>query len=97
MIWPVLTGIEPQAAAAGGRVTVFGEGGYLFTPPGKYDESSRTFDVFFGGEAAGSINCYVHRCEGEFTVPDGVEPGEYPVTAEGGSRLIIQVNRNLQD
>lgn len=41
--------VTPQKAAPGGRVMVLGEGGYLFTPPGRYDESSRTFEVFFGG------------------------------------------------
>ena len=49
------------------------------------------------GEVAGSINCYVHRCEGEFTVPDEVESRGYPVTAEGGFQLFIEVDRNLLD
>ena len=46
MVWPVLTSVEPAVAVPGARVSVVGEGGFLFSPPNKYDESSRAFDVF---------------------------------------------------
>ena len=70
---------------------ISGSGGYLFTPPGGYDESSRTFEALFDGEAAGVVECYANTCQGEVTVPDTAEPGRHEVTVEGGSRIFIKV------
>jgi len=91
VVWPVLTELQPAQAAPGDQVHLIGRGGYLFYSGGGYDESSRTFEIHFDGEPAGSIGCYVNHCEGDLTIPVDASPGTYEVSVEGGSRLSLQV------
>ena len=41
VVWPIQSSAEPESAPPGTKVKLTGSGGYLFTPPGKYDESSK--------------------------------------------------------
>ncbi len=91
MVWPTLLNADPEVARPGQRVEILGQGGYLFTPPSGYDESARGFEIYFDGELAGEISCYVNRCEGEVTVPAGVYEGRHAITSEGGSVLELDV------
>ena len=61
-----------------------GHGGYLFTPPGYYNESSHSFEIFFDDEPVGSINCYANSCRGSVTLPEGTKPGEHALAVDGG-------------
>ncbi len=92
VVWPTLSAAEPASAPPGAGVKLFGSGGYLFTPPGRYDESARTFEVSFDGEVTGAVECYANRCLGEITLPDDIEPGIHTVTVEGGSRISVDVS-----
>ena len=90
-MWPTLTNIEPGEAAPGQCcVQVTSQSGYLRIG-GLYDESSRPFDLYFDGDAVGSIGCYVTFCDGAFTVPSGASPGDHQVCTEGGSCLTLRV------
>ena len=91
VVWPVLTELQPPQAAFGEQVHLIGRGGYLFYPDGGYDESYRTFEIYLDGEPTGSIGCYVNHCEGDFAVPVDALPGPHEVSAEGGSRLSLQI------
>jgi formylglycine-generating enzyme required for sulfatase activity len=91
LVWPVLTEIQPAQAAPGKQVHLIGRGGYLSYPGGGYDESYRTFELYFDGEPVGSIGCYVNHCEGDLAVPVDASPGTYEVSVEGDSRLSLQV------
>ena len=68
----------------GDIIEVQGNGGYYYYLDGAYDESARSFDLYFGGKKAGSIVCYVNGCFGSFNVPIGTPPGLYEVKSKGG-------------
>ena len=87
MVWPTLLTLDPETLAPGHQVTVLGQGGYLFTPPSGYNESSRLFDLYFDGDVTGTFSCYVNRCEATITVPADALPGVHEVSVEGGSSL----------
>lgn len=88
--WPTLESLTPSAAAPGQQVVIIGHGGYVRLNGG-YDESARSFNLYFDGSRVGSIECYVNRCGGSFTVPEDALPESHMVTVEGGSGLSIQV------
>ena len=88
--WPRLESLAPSAAAPGQQVVVIGQGGY-FRVNGGYDESARSFDLYFDGTRVGSRGCYVNRCGGSFIVPEDALPESHMITVEGGSGLAIQV------
>ena len=90
VVWPTLESLTPSVAASGQQVVVIGHGGYVRVNGG-YDESARSFDLYFDGSRVGSIGCYVNRCEGRFTVPEDALPESHMITVEGGSGLSIQV------
>ena len=91
IVWPTLTNIEPVEAAPGQCcVQVTSQSGYLRIG-GLYDESARPFDLFFDGAGVGAINCYVTLCDGTFTVPSEVSPGDHQVCTQGGSCLTLRV------
>ena len=78
------------------EVEVVGSGGLieLRTAEGAltgYIESATDFTLFFDGQPAGSVNCYVNTCIGTFTVPNGAAPGSHEVSVEGGSKLFFTV------
>ncbi len=96
MVWPTLITLDPETPGADTQVKVLGYGGYLFTPPsreqpGQINESARDFDLYFDGEVAGTLSCYVNRCEGTLTVPDDAEPGRHAITTEGSAMLHVEV------
>ncbi|MCH7735693.1 MAG: hypothetical protein IH961_10835 [Chloroflexi bacterium] len=91
MVWPTLLSVDPEVAAPGEGVEIIGQGGYLFTPPSGYNESARGFEVFFDGEVAGEVSCYVNRCEGRITVPDSATEGMHAISVDGGSELELEV------
>ena len=91
LVWPTLESLTPSAAAPGQQVVVIGDGGYVRLNGG-YNESARSFDLYFDGSRVGSIGCYVNRCEGRFTVPEDALPESHMITVEGGSGLSIQAS-----
>ena len=94
MIWPQLETVEPSAAAIGEEIVIVGNGGYLqFESEAGigYNESYRTFQLYLDGEEIGELKCFVNRCEGEIIIPSGLDPGEYELSVEGGSSIIINV------
>lgn len=91
LIWPSLSELEPAQAAPGQPIWIVGAGGYLRTPDGGYNESRRTFKLYFDRQEAGSLSCYVNRCEGTALVPATAAPGVHQVSAEGGSVVLLQV------
>lgn len=90
IIWPQLTGIEPEAARPGQAITITGSGGFVRCGTA-YNESARTFQLFLDDKAFGQIGCYVNHCEVELTLPDDLPPGEHTLSAEGGSQIVFQV------
>ena len=99
VVFPALTRLDPAQAAPGEKVRVEGSGGYLFTPPGSYDESARSFALKLEGAALpqaldiGRLSCYANHCEALVTLPGDLAPGEYQISAEGGSKLPLRVVR----
>jgi hypothetical protein len=70
---------------------VVGSGGYVQCGSGAYNESARTFQLLFGGEPAGSIVCYVNRCEGTLVTPITATAGTHVIAVEGGSSITLEV------
>lgn len=94
IIWPVLDSIQPDRAIEGEVVFLVGHGGYLVITEGEssgYNESYRTFQISFDGDAIGELGCFTNRCKGEFTVPEGVRLGAHQVSVEGGSALDLVI------
>ena len=88
--------LQPADAAPGQEVEVVGSGGHLQlrTAEGTvmgYIESSTDFEMFFDGQPAGSVNCYVNTCLGSLTVPKDAAPGSHQISVEGGSSLAFTV------
>ena len=84
LVWPSIHTLRPTSDIAGGRIEVEGNGRFYYLN-GAYDESSRSFPLYFGGVEEGSISCYVNRCSGAFNVPVDTTPGRYQVNSEGCS------------
>lgn len=93
---PNLMRLRPEDAAPGEEVEVVGSGGHieLRTAEGAvtgYIESATDFTIFFDGQPAGSVNCYINTCKGTLTVPNEAAPGSHEVSVEGGSKLDLTV------
>ena len=91
--FPPQVGLGRTEATAGTTLAISGSGGYVERPDGLYDESSRDFVVYFDGAAAGSLNCYVNRCEGDVAIPAEATEGEHEVRVEHGPTLPLMVTR----
>jgi hypothetical protein len=91
IVWPRLGEIQPPQIQPGGEVTVVGSGGYVQCGSGAYNESARSFQLFFGGQPASSIGCYVNRCEGKLVVPMTATAGTHVIAVEGGSTISLEV------
>jgi hypothetical protein len=94
IIWPALDSIQPDRAIEGELISLVGHGGYLVIKEGEstgYNESYRTFQISFDGDAIGDLGCFTNHCEGEFTVPAGVQPGPHQISVEGGSALDLVI------
>jgi len=91
VVWPTLTELQPAQTLPGERVRVIGSGGYLVDSQGGYNESYRTFTLYFDDEEVSAVGCYVNRCEGELIVPTSALSGTHQISTEGGSHLAVQV------
>lgn len=91
IVWPMLESLQPAQTAPGYEVLVTGYGGYLFYPPGWYDESYRTFELYFDDQSLSMIGCYVSYCQGDFIVPNDTTLGAHVISTEGGSTLALTV------
>ena len=90
LIWPGIFSVDPLTGSPGDTIEVTGIRGY-YRVNGSYDESQRSFDLFFDGIKAGWISCYVVRCSGEFEVPADAPPGQHVVKTEGRSPVTFEV------
>jgi heat shock protein HslJ len=91
---PALHEVRPNPAEPGAEVEVFGTGGYLYwdNECGQFwDESARSFSLYFDGEVSGALACYAHRCQGALTLPSGTTPGMHAITADGGAQLELEI------
>jgi len=94
MVWPEFDSVEPAQAVEGTTVKIQGHGGYLLRDAEGstlYDESYRAFKLYFDDEEIGELACFVNRCESEFVVASGVEPGEHAISTEGGATIQIEI------
>jgi hypothetical protein len=92
---PQLYEVQPAEAVPGDEITVIGSGGYFRDNCGGYNESSRTFQLYFDDELGGTLVCYVNHCEAKLTIPAGASPGLHCISvAEAGCDIDIQVNSN---
>lgn len=92
---PRLHEVQPAEAAPGDEITVIGSGGYFRDNCGGYNESSRTFQLYFDDELGGALVCYVNHCEAKLTIPTGASPGFHCISvAEAGCDIDIRVNSN---
>ena len=90
---PVLVEVHPAEAAPGEQIKVIGSGGYVQCGAA-YDESARSFQLYWDGEPIGEIGCYVNHCEQTVTVPDDAASGRHTLSAEGGSSVEMRVTRS---
>ncbi|HUW09697.1 MAG TPA: META domain-containing protein, partial [Anaerolineae bacterium] len=96
LIWPYLSSVQPLRAAPGERVAVRGGGGYLYWDGAcgpAWDESARSFHLFFGGGPAGLLVCYANMCQADLWVPNDAPAGLHTISVEGGSALRLRVVR----
>lgn len=88
---PALFEAQPTTVKAGDEISLIGRGGYRQDTCGGYDESARSFPLYFGDAVVGTLSCYVGSCQATFTVPPNTQPGAYCLTAVAG-QCDIQVN-----
>lgn len=91
LVWPSLKEVQPQTIQPGGELTVIGYGGYVRCGSGGYNESARSFQLYFDDQPVSSMTCYVNRCEGKLVVPDEAAVGTHVISVEGESSLDLQV------
>ena len=91
IVWPSLETIEPAEAVPGEEVEVIGHGGYVRIGTSGYDESSRSFALYFDGSSVGGVGCYVVSCRGGFTVPRDASLGDHQLCVQGGSCYTFRV------
>lgn len=96
IVWPILTKIEPNLVTAGSTLRISGIDGYVIKNGDEITNLSKSFDIMFNGEEAGSIICLEKSCEGRVAVPTNVQIGDHLVTTEGGSQLSIKVSLDEQ-
>lgn len=90
LIWPGISSTDPLTGSPGDTIEVNGSGGY-YRVNGGYDESARSWDLFFDGIKAGWISCYVASCQGSFEVPADAAPGEHVLKTEGGPPTSVEI------
>lgn len=81
LIPPQIVEIQPARPMPGDEITVMGYGGHIEDTCGGFIEGSREFTFYLDGEPAGSLSCYINRCEGKFTLPDTASTGTHCLTA----------------
>jgi hypothetical protein len=94
LIVPNLTDVWPAWAVAGQMVGVWGNGGYLYWENEcgtSWDESARSFDLYFDSVAAGTLVCATNACYSDFKIPLGAHVGAHTISVQGGSALVVQV------
>ena len=97
IVWPELIDIQPAQVTPGDKVEITAMGGYLYWNNEcgtRWDESARTFQLYFDDTPVSSILCYVNYCETDLTVPGDVPSGTHTISVEGGSNLSIEVSGN---
>jgi hypothetical protein len=97
IVWPTLEMVEPSPVIIGQEMKIIGRGGYheIETEAGiGYDESFRTFQVYLNDEPIGEIGCFVNRCEAEIKLPGELLPGQYELSVEGGSSIMISAEES---
>jgi hypothetical protein len=82
---PKITELRPAQAKPGLEVAVMATGGYFRDACGGYDESARAYAIYLDDEAAGSLACYVNRCEGKLRVPQGAAAGSHCLGVQKGT------------
>ncbi len=73
---------------------VVGNGGFLRDSCGGYNESARSFSLYFDGQLVGSIGCYVNRCQVKLMIPPDAAPGFHTISVEGGASIEVEVVGN---
>jgi hypothetical protein len=91
LVWPSIRVFRPATGTPGDKIQVEGRGGFYWGSGLGWDESYRSFALYFNGRVAGSVGCHVNFCGGSFTVPDGTKPGTYDVGTEGGRSKTFEV------
>lgn len=91
MVWPQLSEIQPPQSAPGSTVKVIGSGGYVRCGEAGYNESARSFQLFFNDQPAAEISCYVNHCETELTLPGDAPAGRHTISVEGGSSIDLEI------
>jgi hypothetical protein len=91
LVWPSIRVFRPATGTPGDKIAVEGRGGFYWGSGLGWDESYRSFALYFNGRVAGSVGCHVNLCGGSFTVPDGTKPGTYDVGTEGGRSKTFEV------
>jgi hypothetical protein len=95
LVPPQLVEAQPPQVAPGEEIRVMGTGGYIRDSCGGYNESARSFPLYFDDQPFGDLGCYVNHCEGSFTLPDETQPGAHCVSTEAGRcDLEIRVTGN---
>lgn len=84
-ILPKIEEIKPDEIRPGTEVAVSARGGYLRDTCGGFNESARTYHIYFDDEVAGDLMCYVNHCEGKFTLAASVTPGRHCMGVQKGS------------
>jgi hypothetical protein len=82
LVLPELTEVQPAQIIPGAEIKVIGTGGYLRDTCGGYNESARTFQLYFDNEPISTLDCYVNRCEGRLALPAETLPGSYCLSVE---------------
>ena len=93
-VWPQLYQVQLAETTSGPGIKVMGSGGYAYWDSKcgqRYDESARSFQLYFDGAPVDSIICYVNHCEATLDMPADVLLGTHTISVEGGSSITVQV------
>jgi hypothetical protein len=82
LVPPRLAEILPAQPLPGSEITVLGAGGYLQDSCGGYVESARLFTLYLDREHAGSLTCYVNRCEAKVMLPETISAGSHCLSVD---------------
>jgi hypothetical protein len=83
-ILPTIEEVQPEEIRPGSVVTVSASGGYLRDSCGGYIEGSRTYKIYVDNEPVADLACYVHHCEGKFTLPQDMAAGSHCLGVQKG-------------
>ncbi len=84
-VLPKIDAIRPEQIKPGIEVTVTAYGGYFKDNCGGFNESARTYQIFFDDEPVGDLQCYVSYCEGKFVLSASVTAGRHCMGVQKGS------------